>query len=133
MFKNVGQEIKEELQGVVFFITLIYLAVPTILVILLYNWGVIDEALAVGGGVIAISFIGMFGYVKARRNVMYRYAYGELVESAQHIRDYLVNRTSSDAPLTSPLNWWKCQKCTRLIRRTIDFVLVAAHRSQEYL
>ncbi len=111
MFENVGREIKEELQRTVFHTTLIYLVVPIILVILLHNWGVIDEELAIGGGVIFIPFIGCCGYLGARRKVMYRYAYAELVETVQQIRTYLENSNAPEENPASSPNQWQCIKC----------------------
>lgn len=121
MFKNVGKEIKEELQGVVGFTTLIYTVVPAILMFLLYYWGVIDESLAINGGILIVPFIGACGYLGARRKVMYRYAYAELVETVQQIRTYMENSNSpEEAPAPSP-NQWQCLKCNAINKEKYNF------------
>ena len=96
MFKNVGKEIKEDLSGMVLASTVLYIAISVVGIFFLYQCNFIERAAMFGTGIIAVPFFGLIGNIRARRRVMYRYAYGELVETVQKINKQLEKLSAAE-------------------------------------
>ena len=111
MFENVGKEIKEDLNGIVFASTLLWGLGAAVVSYLIYEWGGMDGASAFILGVFVTLIVGGVGYLRARRKVMYHYAYAELVETVQKIQKHLEKDGREEKPSEVYSNVWKCPEC----------------------
>ena len=109
MFENVGKEIKEDLVGIVFASTLLWGLGAVVVSYLICEWGGKYGVSAFLLGIFITLTVGGIGYLRARRKVMYHYAYAELVETVQKIQKHLEKDGTEGKQVSSGV--WRCPEC----------------------
>ena len=116
MFENVGKEIKNDLSGEIFLSTVASICVSVVLVLIALfiagTYGSTDtlNAVLIMSPIIVI-LVGIISYFKAKKKVMYFFAFGELVETVSKIYDKQIADSSTPAVITNSNDSWLWPSC----------------------